>query len=105
MLRVPSAEITEHAGVRVDAAGHPAARVIDTALMPGRYWTADGSFFGLDPFPTSKNKHRSRSWNGSAATSLSFIRGVWSPRDHLRNFGQACELRRNTPMCTKKERS
>lgn len=27
------------------------ARVMDTALMPGRHWTTDGSFFGLDPMP------------------------------------------------------
>jgi hypothetical protein len=41
------------------------ARVMDTALMPGRNWTADGSFFGLAPFPRTK-QGQLLPWGGSA---------------------------------------
>ena len=40
------------------------ARVMDTALAPGRHWTVDpGSWFGLDPFPRAQNG--AIAWNGS----------------------------------------
>jgi hypothetical protein len=41
------------------------ARVLDTALMPGRHWTVDGSFFGLEPFPRGPDGEI-LPWHGSA---------------------------------------
>ncbi len=41
------------------------ARVMDTALMPGRHWTVDGSFFGLLGFPRAADGSI-LPWNGSA---------------------------------------
>ena len=40
------------------------ARVMDTALMPGRHWSVDG-FFGLEPFPRT-DTGKIGEWNGSA---------------------------------------
>jgi hypothetical protein len=40
------------------------ARVMDTALMPGRHWSVDG-FFGLEPFPRT-DTGKIIPWNGSA---------------------------------------
>ena len=41
------------------------ARVMDTALMPGRNWTADGEFFGLEGFARGGDG-AILPWNGSA---------------------------------------
>jgi len=41
------------------------ARVMDTALMDGRHWTVDGSFFGLEPFPRTPSEGIAP-WPGSA---------------------------------------
>ncbi|MCA1727517.1 MAG: hypothetical protein LC722_07675 [Actinobacteria bacterium] len=41
------------------------ARVMDTALMPGRHWTLDGSFWGLEGFPRGTGEEI-LPWNGSA---------------------------------------
>jgi hypothetical protein len=41
------------------------ARVMDTALMAGRHWSVDGSFFGLQPLPRDEDGHI-LPWGGSA---------------------------------------
>jgi hypothetical protein len=41
------------------------ARVMDTALMPGRHFTVDGSYFGLQPMPRNIDGSIAP-WHGSA---------------------------------------
>jgi hypothetical protein len=41
------------------------ARVMDTALLPGRHWTVDGGYFGLQGFPRG-GSGEILPWNGSA---------------------------------------